>query len=287
MDSNITLQQIFSFIIDKENFLCKVIEPKSNSSKDPKIVDNSITKTHSTLSPYETCEWKLLPKNVKTYLPKNYVRYGIKGDIQKLRKNVNISFLNSINMLLRPDLLNASLSEQEFNFNLFEDFISHKIHRNAYRIDKMTNFENIKILNRKVVEELQKGKINDDIIQMVVNIFEFNLVIFDIVTSEMYFFWAAGHKFHCTNLFNKLYFLIRIGENYEPLLPTASDEGNVDNCCEEDIQKSYLKILSRIEEFKTFTPVVLKLHNLQQIHTWNCDGPTYVKIVKKYFDFLL
>jgi hypothetical protein len=134
--SAINLHVIFRHLAEDDNFLSTVIESehvetyqKKNKKNGFNLMANMVTE-YIPLSPYETQAYALFPAKIKSFLSPDYVRFGIKNVIEKNLNVVNISFLNSLNMLLRPDISQMNIDDHTRNFNLLETFVVHKIHRN-------------------------------------------------------------------------------------------------------------------------------------------------------------
>lgn len=105
------LHTIFAYIVSDETFLTVVIDSIPKKEKKVKIIEpnkysfvTSIMSEYMALPPSVTQEYKLFPSIVKEFLNPSYVRLGIKNIIDRDLDKINISFLNSLNMLLRPEL---------------------------------------------------------------------------------------------------------------------------------------------------------------------------------------
>ena len=116
MMANINLRTIFCHLINDSNFLSIITEDTQSSSQhngtsgkkyNPKnkvnIMANMVTE-YNTLSPYETQNYVLFPHIIKPLLTPDYERLGIKGIMEKNFEVINISFLHSLNIILRTDI---------------------------------------------------------------------------------------------------------------------------------------------------------------------------------------
>ena len=137
---NINLKNILGYLADDNNFLSTIVETDgkelSHKKKDKKFNLQNMVTEYVSLSPDETQKYIHLPKEVKNFLSPDYMRFGVKNIIEKNMKVVNISFLNSLNILLRPDIYRLKIEEHIKNLHSFESFLCHKILRNA-QIDKV------------------------------------------------------------------------------------------------------------------------------------------------------
>ena len=112
----INLHNIFRYLVSDDQFLSTIIEinskklPKKNKTKF-NLMANMVTE-YTTLSLDETQNYSLFPQIVKSFLTPDYIRLGIKNVIEKDLAIVNISFLNSLNLLLRPELYRSNIDEQ-------------------------------------------------------------------------------------------------------------------------------------------------------------------------------
>ena len=278
----INLHNIFCYLVGDKNFLSKVIEVEPNKTEKKRHRKNSFTlminmeTEYVILSPYETQSYRALPLRVKEFLSPDYVRFGIKNVIDRDLTVVNISFLNSLNILLRPELRTADLDNQIKNLNVLESFIEQKIHRNAYKVDKVKNTRKVQGVNKELIKNLLDGKISHWLVQCIVNIFEINLLVFDFTKSEIYFYWMCGHKYPHLNLFKNLHCMSYIHGNYEPVFPTTTAPT-------EQIHKTYVAILTN-PEVKYIPDLQLSLHTLMYINSWSIPFDAYVIILERFFN---
>jgi len=192
------LQTIFGYLVDDPNFLTAIYDCTSELSeysavKKDKIMLNDLVVEYVPLIPFDIQKYNSFPLDFREILPINYVRCGIKTTILRNMVNVNISFLNSLNVLLRPEIFKMSINDQLKNYDIFESFITHKIKGNC-RIDKIKNTKKVQSVNKAIVQNLVSGKITFDVIQSVINILEVNLAIFDMINNEISFYWAYGYN---------------------------------------------------------------------------------------------
>ncbi|QGR53969.1 hypothetical protein [Moumouvirus maliensis] len=266
--TNINLHKIFRHLADDENFLSTIIEVnqfKFTNKKTKKnkfnLMENMVTE-YISLSPYETQEYSLFPYNIKPYVCSNYKRLGIKNKMEKNSSVINISFLNSLNMLLRPDLYKLNLDDHVKSYLELEEVVRHKIHRN-FQIDKVKNTKKVQAINKELIKILIEGKICHDLIQCVVNIFEINLLVFDFTKMEVSLYWAKGHKHPYLNLFKDIYSMAFIHGNYEPIMPLD------DTISEKNKHDIYKHILTHISEIDSKTPIKLSPCSLLYISSWD------------------
>lgn len=277
--TQINLHNIFCHIIDDKEFLITKIEskkePETKKKKKPEcnIMANMVTE-YTPLAPYDVQTYSLFPSRAKFFLSPDYVRYGIKNVMDRNLNIINISFLSSLNIILRPDLQKANIEEQNRNFVLLEEFISHKIRRN-YQIDKIKNTRKVQGVNKDLAKNLVEGKISHDLIQSIVNIFEINLLVFDLTKMETYFYWCKGYKYPYLNLFKNIYCMAHVQGNYEPIMPRKISKNK--------LQKMYVKILTNLAEIKCNSEVKLHLPSLIVIEKWDISMENFVTIVDKFF----
>jgi hypothetical protein len=292
----ISLHTIFSHLVNDPNFLLIIEQPENivlpqkqqNQKKTLKDKKEPVNKTvnimsdmisdYITLIPTDTQKYTLFPSEFKSILHPEYIRCGIKTFSEKSSMNVNVSFLNSLNILLRPELFKSKIDDQIKNYNLFEGFVLTKMGGNC-RIDKVKNTKKIRAVNSELSKNLICGKITVELIQFIINIFEINLLIFDFVKNEILFFWSCGHKYPYINLFNDLHCMANIRGSYEPLMPINNKIPT------EHIQKMYIKILTNGKDYmQNAFPINIAPHTLIQLETWDIPDNKYVKIIEKYFD---
>ena len=282
--ANINLRSIFCHLTSDENFLSTVIETNKRETGKKKtkkskynLMNNMITE-YLPLAPYETQNFSFFPAKMKSFISPEYVRLGINNITEKNLNNINISFLNSLNILLRPDLYKASLEEHMRNFALFETFVCHKIERN-YQIDKVKNTRKVKLANQELIKNLRdEGKITHNLVQAIINIFEINLLVFDLTKMDIYFYWTNGYKYPYLNLFRNVYCMSYIHGNYEPIMPPDN------NISREQRQKIYLEIFSNLDEIKCFPEIIMAPHSLILLNTWDISPDTYIDIIGRFYN---
>lgn len=277
MSDDINLHKIFYHLTGKENFLSQIIEKdpeKNNKKKNIKIniMENLVTE-YITLSPYEEQKYISFPSIFKKYMTSDCVRYGIKNVVEKNFNIVNISFLHSINILLRPELIKSSIEYQMQNLTLFENFIYHMIKRN-FQIDKIKNTKKMQNINKNISNRLSDGIISGDIIQYIANIFEINVIVFDFIQNKMHMYWAHGIKYPTLNLFKKIFYLSCIHNNYEPIMPPNNVMTEIDK------QKIYSQILSNISDFVWYKEPIISANTMLYISSWNIPFKTFYDISK-------
>lgn len=228
------------------------------------------------LSPYEKQEYSLLPHKIKNFLTPKYLRLGIKNVMEKYMNIVNISFLNSLNILLRPDLYNANIDEQFRNFNQLENFICFMIKRN-FQIDKIKNTQKVQAINREIIKNLVEGKISHELIQYIINIFEINLLVFDLTKMDIYFYWTKGHKHPYFNPFRDIYCMSYIQGNYEPVMTP----NNI--ISDEEKNKIYVEILNNLVDIKCLPELKVATYTMIYFETWKMDSESMIKIMETFF----
>lgn len=276
------LHNIFCYLTGDPNFLSTIVETKDIPQK-KKIKKNKcslmtdMVTEYVNLSPYETQGYSLFPAKVKPFLNPDYMRYGIINSIDKDLKPVNVSFLVSLNILLRPDIYKSNISDHNKNLSLLESFIRHKIGCNSYQIDKIKNTKKMKLMNKELCDNLADGKITSTIIQCIINIFEINLLVFDFRKNEIYFYWAKGHKYPYVNLFKNIYCMSVLDNGYEPIMAPNN------SITREQQWKIYATILNNINDIKSSPDIVFGLPSLIAINVWNISYESYMNIIEKYF----
>lgn len=280
--TNINMHNIFYHLVGNDKFLSEVIETESDKLEEKKIKNNKINMMadmvtdYVQLSPYDEQKYVSFPHKFKYFMTPSFVRYGIKSTTDKNLNLINISFLNSINILLRPELCKATIDEQFRNLSLLENFVCHKISRN-FQIDKIKNTKKVQIKNKEIIDKLMEGKIMPDLIQNIVNIFEINLLIFDFIKNDIHFYWTHGYKYPVFNPFKKLFCMAYIHGNYEPLMPPYNE------LSDKDKKRIYLRILTNISEIKFIEELKIKVHSMLYIESWGISTESYIKIMETFF----
>ena len=275
----ITLHTIFSNLVDDPDFLVikqnyeksdiKTVEKKTGFNMMTDMISDYVSLTQSDV---QKCS--LFPSEFKDIIPINYMRCGVKNISERNFVNANISFLNSLNILLRPEIFKMPIEEQIRNYELFENFIIHKINGNC-RVDKVKNTKKIQNMNKEISKNITSGKIIAETVQSIINIFEINLLIFDFIKNEIVFYWSYGHTYPHINLFNNLYCMSYIHEIYEPIMPVN------EAVREESIRKMYVNILTNDSVFCPLT-INFNVKELLVLNDWDIDALDFVTIANKY-----
>lgn len=281
--NDITLHSIFRHLTGDETFLSTIItENKTNQVEKKKVkkkgfdlMQNMVTE-YVLLSPFETQDYLMLPQKIKMFLTPDYFRFGIKNIIEKDLNVRNISFLNSLNILLRPDIYKWSLEEHVKNSEFLKDFLCHRIQRN-YQIDKTKNTRKVQTWNLQKIKDLTEGKISHELIQTIIDVFEINLLVFDLVKMEICLYWTKGTKYPFFNLFKNIYFMSYIQGNYEPIMSLNSLQ-------EEQKRKIYVTVLTNISEIKCYPDLKMSFCCLVYLNTWDMTAGSYLAILENFFN---
>lgn len=277
--SSYNLRDIFSYLVEDDNFLLTVIETnkyvgqKKNKKKSFNLLTNMVT-DYIPLLPSETQNYNVLPNNIKNLLTPDYVRCGIKNTIDKNLCTINISFLNSLNILLRPAIYKSNIDDQIKNFVQLESFLCHTIERN-YQIDKTKRTKKVQAFNKELIKNLKEGKISRDLIETIINIFEINLLIFDLTKMDIHFYWTKGSKYPFFNPFKNICCMTYLQGNYEPIMPLDSD------ITEEQKRKIYENIFIQLDDIKCVPNLNISVPTMIYINTWELSPLTYFQIIKK------
>lgn len=281
--TDINLHTIFQYLVNDDSFLSTILETNKNDfeKKDTKkskfnLMSNMVVE-YFPLALYDLQEYSLFPSKIKNYLSPDYVRFGIQNVKKKNSSNVNVSFLSSLNILLRPDIYKLSINDQLNNLDLLEKFVTHKIQRN-YKIDKTKNTKKVQAHNKELIQNLMEGKIFPELIQMIINIFEINLLVFDLNKLDIHLYWTKGTKYPYFNMFKHLYCMSFVKGNYEPIFTLDK------HIPKQQIQKIYLQILLNIEEINAYPEIALSLPSLELINSWEISPSQYYKILQTYYN---
>lgn len=279
---NITLHNIFRYLLDDDSFLSKVIETDEKEFEKKKrtskfnLMTDMVTE-YKLLSPHEIQEYSLFPPKIKDILSPDYIRFGIKNVIEKNLNYINISFLSSLNILLRPETYKLNIDDQIKNMGLLESFICDRIRRN-YRIDRVKNTKKIQAINKELIKNLNEGKISHELIQKIIDIFEINLLIFDLNKIEINLYWTKGSKYPYFNVFKDIYCMSYIQGNYEPIFPADK------TVPKQQIQKMYTYILSNVNEIKVISEINISIPTLIILNSWNIEHNIYINILKNFYN---
>lgn len=281
--TNINLHTIFRHLVGDESFLSTIVETdhkeleqKKNKKNGFNLMTNMITE-YIPLAPYETQSYSLFPSKIKSFISPDHSRLGIRNITEKNFNVINVSFLNSLNILLRQDIYRLGMEDHMKNLHLLETFIVHKISRN-YQIDKTKNTRKVQAANKELIKNLSEGKISHELIQCIINIFEINLLVFDLTKTEISLYWTKGNKYPHLNLFKHLHCMAYVQGNYEPVMPLDKV------ISKEQIQKMYINILDNLDDIKCFPDINLSLSTLAYLATWDMNQNSFMKIIEKFFN---
>jgi len=281
----IDLHSIFRYLTSDEKLLSVVIDntKKTIEEKSPKKSFNmmeSVIIGFIPLSPGQLQSQESFPTSIRKFFTPFHSRMGVKNITNKNMTDINISFLNSLNMLLRKDLAQTLLNSPTTNMikdveNL-EEFIKHKLSRNA-QIDKVVkNTVKIKQINNKFINELSEGKINQDLIQYIVNLFEINLLVFNFIANTITLYWAQGKIYPFLNFFKDVQMMSFAHGNFEPIIYHGEEP-----LVGKPLDVIYANILLS-EEIKPYHPLKVGAHSSQKIMDLKIPTVDLIAILKKY-----
>lgn len=280
--SDINLHKIFRTLVDDESFLSTVIPiTKKNETKKKKFdITNNIVNEYNILNAFDVQSSSLFPKDVRDIIGTKYVRIGIVNMMEKNMNNINISFLNSLNQLIRPETRHLSIEEHCKNVALLENFIIHKMQRN-YNIDRIKKTKASNIKNKELIGMLENGKICHETIQYIVNIFEINLIVFDFIKSEHRLYWTHGMKFPYFNLFRPLHIIAYVNGNYEPITYVGKN-----NSPKDEHKKIYCRLLCNLNKFILEEDLKMHYSSLPYLMSWDenlMSGRDFDRIIISMF----
>lgn len=280
--SEINLLSIFRHVVSDPNFLSVetqvCIDPgivRSSDNRGSNIMTSMVSE-YRPLAPYEVQDYNSFPSMLRELVEKTYVRFGIRNVMEKKFKMTNVSFLTSLNILLRPELAKASLEDHAKNFSLLEDFISHKIHRN-YKIDRTKNTKKVQAANQEIIKLLVAGQITTDVILNIVNIFEINLVVFDFTRSLGIFYWTCGTKYPYLNTCRDLHFMAYVQGNYEPITPLET------KILPKDTINMYTNIFNKLPEIKCYPTIRLDMASWVAIDSWKIPTNKFFRVMSNLY----
>lgn len=257
------LHKIFQYLLEDDEFLT-ITEITNNQSerKGNTLID--IITDSKRLDPGAVENYDDFPKQIKKYLTSKYKRHGIMPVIERDNRIINVSFLMSLNLLLRPDL-------QENDIDSLESYISHSILANC-QIDKIKNTCKVKAKNKDLEAIFSSGNLTDEVIMRIVNILEINLVIFNVDTGTNRVYWSHSTKYNFINLFRRLYVMCHVQGDYEPIV-------NEDPF---DCKYAYTQILADYGSFEFIPDLQLAYHSIAYLNTWKISSPNWLTIVNQF-----
>lgn len=275
--TDINLHKIFRILINNDDFLITKIEKndtqKTKKKKGMNLVTDIIAE-YKNLLPYESQPCISFTPKMRQFIMPDFIRFGIKCDLEKDLSLVNISFLNSLNMLLRPDLRTLNIDIHIEAYVSLEAFISHKLQRN-YQINKTKNTQKVKQANKKLIENIANGQITHNIIGYITNVFEINLLIFDFNDNSIRLYWTNDTLYSHLNLFKNILCMSLIKEYYEPIIYS----GKISNDFNQQI---YKKIFANINDVIFYPELSISFLDLIYIDTWNIENKTFLHLIDAY-----
>lgn len=280
----ISLHKIFRYLVNDDNFMISIIETsvKEDSKKNKmyQIMHDVVTE-YRVLQPEETQKYIYLPYDLKAILPPKFHRMGVISTKETLTNDkLNISFLTSLNVLLRPELRQMTQDNNLQHLNILQKFIEHKIKLN-FSIDqhiyKIKNTPKVKKANLEIIEQLLKSTMTPVLIQYIVNIFEINLLIFDFIKMEFVLYWCKGKQYPFLNLFRDIYVLGCLHGFYEPIVMNEDV-----SLTDKERITIYCNILENIDP-KTNPKIVTGCQSLFYLNSQPIPPKTYTTIISKFF----
>lgn len=270
-------EKLLSTIIDNTNTMTKSIKKTTIKQENKFNIMTSIVPEYVSLTSYETQSYSSFPHQIKKYLTPDHMRFGVKNIIERDMVNINVSFLNSLNILLRPELTQTLNEDYLKDLTQLEEFIKHRITRN-YQIDKTTkNTKRIQEINKNIIKNMAEGKITHELVQYIVDIFEINLLVFDFITYDITLYWTYAAKHPSLNIFKNIHCIAYAQGNYEPIITKNN------YVSKEYVNLLYAKILTD-KSIKYMKEITLSPQILIKIEKWDIPGEMFIQILEKYFD---
>lgn len=266
---DLNLHYILRNLTQDNNFLLdtnEIILEKAVCKQPATSIQNLITDTRNTnvcLPAYQTQSYDSLPKYMQNILLPEHYRFGIYHTYEKKMDTINMSFLNALNIAIRPELINADFATHTSAFENFETFITNHVLQN-YQIDKTNNTRNKKIINAKLVSDMKTGVIQPQILNFIVNILEINLVIFDMAKSSQTLYWTHSASYPNFNYFRNPVFLVKTDKDYEPIIYPRS-------LSHDERIKVYANIFNSLSSFTIEPPFTMDVPSMILIHPYISD----------------
>jgi hypothetical protein len=228
----------------------------------------------SVLAMYDYQQQNMFPHNVKEVIPLNFYRFGIKNLHQQNMVISNISFINTLNILLKPDLKAVNAESQYHYYNLMKEFICNKISAN-YQIEKKRNNKKTQDKNNTMVADIKTGTITPHIIQYICNLFEFNLCVCHLNDNVIDYYYCFPESFAYLNPFKPLFFMSCLNSNYEPILPP-------DVINDYPLMNFNCILHNDSDKFRPFVPIKLHALYMELAISVNIGLAGYIKLYELY-----
>lgn len=280
--SKLSFHSICRYLVKDETYLSTVIDlttdlqNKLQAGTTNNIMEDIVSE-YVQLIPFEKQPYSNLPSFAKLFLTPDFHRIGIKTTLERNLSTINITFINSLNIMLRPELLNGSPDDQVKAYNLLEECVNKMIECN-YQIDKQKNTKKIQAINKQHIKNLSEGRITKEIIQYVVNIFEINLVIFNLTKNETEFYFAHGIKYPYVNLFRDIYYMTLIHGNYEPVI--VKSDISIDIKYQKIL---YAKLLQNTDKLISDIPIRFNPYHAGYLSDMKISSEVFDELLNKHF----
>lgn len=227
---SLRLHEIISKLLGETNFFLAQSDAKEKEIDSDQFDCGFRVISVSPLDMYQKQKIEYFPSKVKKLLPKSSYRFGIQQQDPSNPKT-NISFLNSINCFLVEDLYRASAAQQTKEFKNLRSVLLRLVMPSRKR--------------NNLRSRIERNIIDNDVIQIVCNIFQINLLMIDLVEENAKFFYCYFDE-PMIHFYRPLYYISKLDTGYEPIL--FNGKINVNSC--------YLTILNSwntIEKNNQFT----------------------------------
>jgi hypothetical protein len=227
---------------------------------------------YAPLAPHERQNYLQFPKLFQKILTPKYYRQGIIGTVERDGRTVNLSFLASLNFILRPETRNMDQSEFIRHLLLLENFVFHKIERN-HQIDRVKNTKRVQAANRQMITALYQGHYTDESILRILNIFEVNLLVFSLSKMQIRFYWSSGTHYPYINFFNKVLVMMHVHDCYEPVTGPM----DMSTVCH-----IYARIIRYMDRIQFIPDPKISVFSLLWLQKWLPDGD-YLQLLGRFF----
>lgn len=268
MQNNIDLKTIFRLLLNNENFMNNIIDTT------PTI---EITDMNRTIKfPYQAIGLKNydFPEFMKRYLFSDDIyRLGVLTHTNIHKININVSFISTIATLLNiMDLWNFDNHDDILKETVSNTFyyIEEKISVN-HKIDRKKKTQKTKKLNSELVDDFSSGIINDILIKRIIDIFEINILVFDIIENETKLYFTCGTDYEYFNIYKNIYMICKMGDFFEPIMCEYNE--NI-------FDKIYISVIKNIKQINVYPKLRVGIPTIYKITKYDLD-------LKTISDFIL
>jgi hypothetical protein len=230
----------------------------------------------------------MFPKDLALLLPDKFFRIGIKSKIAKGLGEENISFATSLAFVIYPNIKLMTYDDQMKHIEDLITYIKTKIESNYY-LDKRRNTKKNQQANEALAKDFNTGNITNEVLKYVSNLFEINLLIFDLDLVKTTLYYTFTHAYPQFNVLRPFVMIALTHGIYEPIINESNDIPSMNSLHHKELVERILNNLELIEcpQKQILKPYILvNPISFEYIKSLNIEDSVFIQLLSESYEFI-